>query len=356
MYSKEEALRIKELDEQITSELEKMLPDVLKIFSKEKGRSCSIQSLHGTIGGKNNTYTDIVNNQFSDPNDFKTKWIKGLIEFINKSSYTPLKNLMKDKKFQDYTLLFLERNFYRNLIERTRTKPDESLWTIWFGGGKFMWGLIIAPVLRSEIWTNDVSEIRRADYMYWTVGHVMSTGLVDPENNEHYTFKDINDLISFYQSILKRVSNSLYEKEIFDLYVNYLKHSKEPLQEPFLIPEFRYAGLANAHEHRLDFTILNSHTMELIGFELSPTSTHMAVSKMKDKTQKAVNEELSKKWNKEMSKRNKYFENFGITTITFSDDDLVDIPKCFKSFEQVLSKRPSEKLNLEKQLEELENI
>lgn len=356
MYTEEEKLRLKELDKQITSELEGFLPTVLSLFSNEKRRQCSVHSLHGTIGGKNNTYTDIVHNNFSDPNDFKTRWLKGLIEYIKKTSYTPLSNLMKNKVFQKYTLLFLERNFYRNLFERTRIKPDESLWTIWFGGGKFMWGLIIAPDLRDGVWTNDVSEIRRVQYMYWTIGHVLTTGLIDPENNEHFTFSGINDLIAFYQSILKRVSNSLYEKEIFDLYVNYLKKSDEPLQEPFLIPEFRYAGLANAHEHRLDFTILNSHTMELIGFELSPTSTHMSVSNMKDKTQKEVNAELSEKWNKEMAKRNKYFENFGITTITFTDDNLIDIPNCFNKFEQYLSNRPAEKLNLEKQLKELERI
>lgn len=263
---------------------------------------------------------------------------------------------MKDKTFRKYTLTFLERNFYRNLLERTRNKPSESLWTIWFGGGKFIWGLIIAPAFRGNTWTNDVSEVRRANYMYWTIGHAISTGLIDPENNERFKFNSLEDLINFYRNILERVSNSLYEKQIFDHYVNYLKNYEDAFSEPFLIPELRYAGLEVAHEHRLDFTILNSHTMEMIGFEFSPHSTHMAVSKIKDKKQKDVNEELSIKWNKEMTKRNKYFSGYGITTITFTDNDLIVVPNCFAQMQSFLSKRPVIKLNLDEQLSKLDDI
>ena len=356
LYSKQEIESLEHLDEEMTSELKAMLPEVLSKFIDEKGRNCSVHSLHGTIGGKNNDYVDSIRTQFSDPNDFKARWLQGLITYLGTTSYSPLRNLIKDQIFRTYTLTFLERNFYRNLLERTRSKPNESLWKVWFGGGKFFWGLIIAPVLREKNWTNDVSEIRRAKYMYWTVGHVMTVGLVDPENNEIYTFAKLDDLLSFYRSILKRVSNSNYEKEIFDLYVDYLKKSEDPLSEPFLIPELRYAGLEVDHEHRLDFTILNSHTMEMIGFEFSPHSTHMAVAKIKEKLQKDVNAELSVKWNKEMAKRNKYFSNFEITTVTFTDDDLVSIDKCFEVMRNFLSNRPQSKVNLDEQISKLDYL
>lgn len=356
LYSKQEIASLKELDENMTSELESMLPEVLYKFNKEKERECSIHSLHGTIGGKNNIYVDSIHSQFSDPNDFKAKWLEGFISYIGKNKYSPLRKLMKDKTFRNYTLTFLERNFYRNLLARTRMKPNESLWKIWFGGGKFFWGLIIAPVFREKIWANDVSEVRRANYMYWTVGHVISTGLIDPENNELFTFKNLDNLLEFYRSILKRVSNSNYEKEIFDHYVEYLKSSEDPFSEPFLIPELRYAGLQVEHEHRLDFTILNSHNMKMIAFEFSPHSTHMAVTKIKEKLQKDVNIELSIKWNKEMKKRNKYFSSFGITTVTFTDNELTDIPNCFAIMKQCLSNRPETKVNLEEQIARLENI
>ncbi|MCD0471832.1 hypothetical protein [Flavobacterium sp. JAS] len=355
-YNKEEKRRLKEIDEQLTAEMKKMQATVLKKYHRERDDDdLSISSLHGTIGGKNNTYVDSVNMQFSDPNDFKAKWIRGFRNYVE-NRYSPLKKLMKDETFRNYTLKFLERNFYRNLKERTRVKPNENLWSLWFGGGKFIWGLVIAPTFRDKIWTNDVSEIRRAEYMYWTVGHVLNTGLVDPENNELVKFKDIDELLRFYKNILKRVSNSQYEKSIFDFYVEYLENSDDILSEPFLIPEFRYEGLEVDHKYRLDFTILNSHTMELIGFELSPHSSHMSVTKIKDRKQVEVNAELSKKWNKEMQKRNDYFEEFAITTVTFSDDNLNDIKKCFTIMKKYLSARPKEKINLANEIAELDNL
>ncbi len=354
-YKKQESKRLKEIDDQLTSELKKMQSVVLYVYSKEKGFEATIPSLHGTIGGKNNTYVDSVKNQFSDPDDFKARWIRGFREYVD-NRYSPLKKLMKNKTFREYTLTFLERNFYRNLTERTRQKPNENLWSVWFGGGKFIWGLVIAPAFRDNFWSNDVSEIRRANYMYWTVGHVLTTGLVDPENNEIVTFSNPDELFKFYRNILKRVSNSLYEKAIFDKYVEYLKKSDDLLSEPFLIPEFRYEGLEVDHKYRLDFTILNSHTMELIGFELSPHSSHMSVTKIKAKKQYEVNEELSKKWNKEMQKRNEYFDQFGITTITFSDDNLVDMNACFDVMETFLAKRPDERIDLDNEIAELDNL
>lgn len=352
----QDKLNLEELDEMLTSELKKIEESVLEKFSEEKGWECSIHSLHGTIGGKNNTYVDSIKTQFSDPNDFKAKWINGFIEYIGDSKYSPLRNLLKDGEFRNYTLTFLERNFYRNLLERTRAKPDENLWTIWFGSGNLIWGLLISPVIRGGEWTNDVSEVRRKRFDYWTVGHVMETGIIDPENNEIVKFSSLNNFCQFYKSILKRVSNSLYEKHFYDAYTKYLLNSDDYLLEPFMIPELRYLGLEKKHLYRLDFTILNPHTMVLIGIELSPTSTHMAVSKIKDKTQEAVNEEIAVKWSKEMDKRNKYFADFGITTVTFTDENLKNMDWCFDYIKKYLQSRGEKNLNLETQIERLNHI
>lgn len=274
---RQEELTLEELEAQLSAELIANQESVLKKFSIEKDKDCSLPSLHGTIGGKNRQYADVVNNQFSDPKEFIAYWLKGFIDYVGDYRYSPLRNLLKDEEFRNYTFTFLERNFYRNLIARTRFKPDDNLWSIWFGSGKLVWGLVIAPAYRNEMWTNDVSEIRRADYRYWTIGHVMATGLIDPLSATPLKFGSIGDLLTFYRSILKRVSNSQYEQSFCDFYIDYLSASKEQLEEPFLVPEFRYAGLEVEHEHRLDFTILNPHTRDLIGFELSPHSTHMAV-------------------------------------------------------------------------------
>ena len=121
--------------------------------------------------------------------------------------------------------------------------------------------------------------------------------------------------------------------------MDYLKESDDVTAEPFLIPELRYAGRDREHKYRLDFAICNPYTFEFIGFELSPASTHMAIAKMKDKTQTKVNEELSQKWEKECDKRNEYFNQYGITTITFADSDLQDMDACFEKMKYYLQKR-----------------
>lgn len=340
---------LQELEDAITAELRKLQPDALSRYCASMGRSLSLQSFHATIGGKNNTYVDSVRTQFSDFTDFQAQWLRGLRSELMRhgtpypdSSAYRIATLLQDPVVQRYTFLFLERNFYRNYAERTRAKPSTSLWRLWFGDRNLHWGLLIAPAHRRGEWTNDKSEMRRADYHYWTVGHVLAEGLVDPSTTEPYRFTDLAGLLAFYRSILRRVSNSLYEKAIADRYVSYIENSSAPLEEPFLIPELRYAGLTARHAHRLDFTVLNAHVMSFTGFELSPHSTHYFMKGITTKTQKEINEDLAAKWDKEMEKRNAYFASYGITTITFADSHLANMDACFEIVAQHLSARPSE--------------
>lgn len=135
-----------------------------------------------------------------------------------------------------------------------------------------------------------------------------------------------------------------------------MTETDRPNDVPFLIPELRYAGLDTKHLYRLDFSILNSHTMEYVGFELSPQSSHMAVSGIKGKKQNDVNEELKLKWNKEVTKRNKYFLDYEITTITFSDDDLNDISSCFSVVQKFLCKRGNKSFFLKKKILDLKEF
>jgi hypothetical protein len=358
-----------ELEEDLTAELVAKRDIAIAAASNVLGRpGLSVQQFHAVIGHWNNELVDAVRSQFSSPIDFIARWLHGLrlkvladrtdeakwgpVTEDGKASYRLLK-LVKDKTVREYTFTFLHRNFYRNLIERTRAKPEDQLWTLWFGDNKMAWGLYIAPDLRDGEWRNDKSEIRRAEYDYWTVGHILATGLIDPDSNSLIKFTDAGQLITFYRSVLKRVSNSLYEKAISDRYATYLEQSANVLSEPFLIPELRYAGIEADHKHRLDFSILNSHIMEFVGFELSPQSTHMAVEGLKGKTQKSVNQELLVSWEKEMGKRNDYFCDFGLSTITFTDSALKDMDQCFKRIAEHLSSRPKEPESLSFQLDKI---
>lgn len=189
--------------------------------------------------------------------------------------------------------------------------------------------------------------------MYWTIGHVLHEGLIDPQAAQPYRFKDLNDLLQFYRSILKRVSNSLYEKAIVDHYVAYLNQSPNPLSEPFLIPEFRYARTATKHVYRLDYSVFNSHIMKFVGFELSPFSTHMQIAGTGKRTQKDINRELAENWEKEMGKRNAYFREYDVSVVTFTDSLLRNIDQCFAEIEDMLRARSPEPLKLDMQMAEL---
>ncbi|ODG91527.1 hypothetical protein BED47_07700 [Gottfriedia luciferensis] len=355
---------------QTTQKLKDLQDSVLEIL-KEKveyhqvNNSTSIHGLHALIGSKNNTFVDSVKMQFRDPDDFIARWLKGLIDSTGHQVHTDkngrthkyiLIELLKNDTFRDYSFTFLERNFYRNYNARTRYKPKEQLWIIWFGDNNLKWGLAITPTLRNSEWTNDVNEIRRANFKYWTIGHILTSGIIDPDSNKLVYFDNLQNLIMFYRSILKRISNSIYEKEIFDRYIDYLKKNENVYEEPFLIPELRYAGLEHDHKYRLDFTIFNIHTNDFIGFEFSPHSTHMAINGITKKTQVQLNSDLSLKWGKEMDKRNEYFKNFGITTITFTDSDLKNMDKCFKEIETFLSARFLESTDLAQQIQILNSL
>lgn len=346
----------KEIINDLTKALKSLEDDVLDRYMAMGGRKRTLPSLHGVIGGKNNTYVDAVRGQFPDPKTFQSLWIEGLMTELDGRPHTSAARLvryLKDNKFREYTLLFLERNFYRNHLERTRMKPETALWQVWFGENKMVWGLLIAPRFWKGEWINDKSEIRRAKYGYWTVGHVLEVGIIDPERDKPVQFNNLEQFIIFYRSVLKRMSVSEYEKEIAELYTLYLENSNDPTLEPFLIPEMRYRGLEKKHEFRLDFTILNSHTMEYVGFEISPFSTHGAISKVKEKNLKEINAEGAAKWAKEMTKRNSYFAEYGIQTVTFTDPELKDLSACFENMRNYLTKRSAKPADLKKSLKKL---
>ncbi|ADU61425.1 MAG: topoisomerase II [Pseudodesulfovibrio sp.] len=365
-------IELVEREKELTNELQALRPEALSVYARLYDKKEDVGSFHGTIGGKNNTYVDSVNNQFLDPKEFITRWISGVLDkareeeakqrqkyagrvYKTTSSHKIL-GLLQNEVTQHYITTFLTRNFYRNFLARTREKPAETLWQLWFGGGDLVWGLIISPVYRDSTWTNDKSEMRRAGYSYWTVRHVLETGLIDPGSAKPLSFNDLEQLLEFYRSVLKRVSNSAYERQVADFYCNYIEQSSAPLDEPFLIPELRYAGKDREHQYRLDYTILNPYTMEMIGFEISPASTHASIKKKGDKTLIEMNEELSKQWAKEVKKRNDYFETFGITTVTFADDQLKDMGDCYSKIEEYLSKRPEKRKYLDEVMVEVENF
>ena len=81
---------------------------------------------------------------------------------------------------------------------------------------KGKWMIYSGPVenIKNGEWENDVSEIRHFKPNYWTIGHVLETGLVVPHSPQRIEFFTIEQYLVFFQNIMVRQTRSPYEMEI----------------------------------------------------------------------------------------------------------------------------------------------
>lgn len=312
----------------LKDELRILLPDVLA----DTGL-VSEASLNAKIGSKNDEFFDLKNEVIHTPEEFKNKWLKGLKARIN-STFSPnhqwiLDTAKKHKSFKKYLLLFLERSYLIHFDELSKNRPNPSQSELWIGQTNANYGLLVTPRFKIDHWENDKSEIRAFKQAYWTIGHVMETGLVIPNKDKVFRFSDVEQYLLFFTDTLVRNSGSKYEYEIAECYSEFVRKSAKPLEVPLLIPEFRYLGLAPKHEFRLDFLIINPYTFRKVGFELSPWSTHGYLSKTKGLTQKEINQMALDNFEKEMKKHRSYFKKHDIITLIYTDNQLKDCQKLF---------------------------
>ena len=177
---------------------------------------------------------------------------------------------------------------------------------------------MITPVYRysyqekRKIWENDKSEIRKVKFRYWSIAHILETGVIDKEKQEPIPFANIEELIDFYKKAFYDKSNSKYERAIMLKYFELLRSATDYDNTAFLIPELRFTK-EERHKYRLDFTVLSAEDSKRnIGFELSPDSTH------------------AQQWDKAILKINEYYEKFNIHVNTFMEKKLQDIDACFE--------------------------
>jgi hypothetical protein len=246
-------------------------------------------------------------------------------------------HVTKHEKVLEWLKLFLMRTYLRNYDALSKRRPEVKEAEIWIGQNNATYGIFVAPRFKKGAWENDKSEIRHFKPKYWTIGHILATGFVIPDEDDRITFKDIDQYLSFFRYTLVRNSGSSHEIEIAKLYCNFVRKSAKPEDVPLLIPELRYGGKNVKHEHRLDFTIIDPHTLSKVGFELSPWSTHGLLSGTKGKTQKAINQEAQANFEREMSKLKAYFRKRGIPVIIYTDKDLRDYDKIFSDIEDYLT-------------------
>lgn len=312
----------------IKEELREILPAVIN----ETGVA-SEASLNAIIGSKTDDFFDLKTEVILSDNEFTIKWLSGLKQAIDAGAGTSYEWIDKQAKgsesFKKYLLLFLKRSYLRHFEELSKNRPSEDDSVIWIGQQHANYGLLVTPRFRNEQWENDRSEIRAFKHGYWTVGHVLATGLVIPGQNEKIEFNDVEQFLTFFKNVLVRNSGSNYEYEIADYYCDFVRNAEDPLSVPLMIPEFRYRGLDAKHMYRLDFMITNPFILNRVGFELSPWSTHGYLHKIKGLTQKKINKMAADNFSMEMRKHRAYFTRHNVYTLIYPDDELADCRKLF---------------------------
>ena len=322
--------------------LKQALRDLLPLVLQETGYR-NEGSLNATIGSKHDEFIDLKHEVINSAEEFSALWLKGFKSRVAQLRYanalTELwDKLQASKAFQQYLMLYLERSYLKHYDELSKARPLTEKAEVWIGQNNADYGLLVTPRFRDDDWENDRSEIRHFKPRYWSVGHVLETGLVVPGKNRRQNFKDLEDYLCFFCDTLVRLNGSQYGNRIAERYSEHVLASPEPLDVLLLIPEIRYAGKQKKHKYRLDFCILDVDTGRNVGFELSPWSTHGQLSG-KDKTLKQLNAEASENFQSEVNKYRSFFRRHDIAVNVYSDDRLSDVDDVFDEMAEYLTPR-----------------
>jgi hypothetical protein len=323
---------------EMKADLRTMLPTVLA-----ETRILKESSLNAIIGGKAAEFIDLHHEVILSPDQYATLYMKGfkaamspLGSFFKNAHRQNYETLKQSKAAQEYFMLFLKRSYLKHFDELSKVRPHLSDSEIWIGQNNADYGLLITPRFVDGVWENDRSEIRHFPKLYWTIGHVLESGLVVQGDKDKIEFNDVEAYLTFFKNTLVRASGSTYEKAIANRYVEFVRSSSDPERIPLLIPEYRYEGAAVAHRYRLDFCIIDPFTMQKIGYELSPWSTHGYLRKLKGLTQAKINEMAKDNFEKEMSKHRSFFKKHGIFALIYTDKQLAAIDTVFDDMKQYL--------------------
>jgi hypothetical protein len=304
----------------------------------------TLLALHARIGGKNAEFIDIKNQVIKSSEEYVAFWIRGFIRKLETRRplhsgdpyYDMYLAMRGDKTVRNYIVTFLKRTYLRNHHSLARVRPTVEESEVWIGQERASYGLLVTPRFVEGKWENDKSEIRKFPHDYWTIGHVLASGLVVPNDPDRMEFPNVKAYLTFFKNTLVRASGSEHERGLADRYVKYVLNQPDPTKVPLLIPEFRYGGTALKHKYRLDFTVIDPYTMQKVGFELSPWSSHGKLTGTKEKTAKEINSEALANFEKEMTKHKDYFRQHGVYALIYTDTDLSNPDKLFEEIKRYL--------------------
>ncbi|MGQ2991787.1 MAG: topoisomerase II [Brevundimonas sp.] len=301
-------------------------------------------SLNAMIGGKAAEFIDLKHDVIASPDQYINLYMKGFKARMSPpgswaNSHRKNYEIIKSSKAaQRYFLQFLKRSYLNHAEELSRVRPHVDESEIWIGQNNADYGLLITPRFNplKNSWENDKSEIRHFPKRYWTIGHVLKSGLVVPDDDDKIEFDSVEEYLLFFKNILVRASGSKHERAIAKLYCDFVRTSDDPESMPLLIPEFRFEGREKKHKFRLDFTIIDPFTMSKVGYELSPWSTHGYLSKIGGLTQAQINDMAKDNFEKEMVKHRSFFKKYGLYALIYTDGQLAKPELIFDDMRQYL--------------------
>lgn len=315
--------RIKAMSEQLRLWLDEVIEDTGLRDENE---------LNATIGHKTGLVIDLKHEVINSPDHYVALWMEGFSEHLEQGKPGGFETFYaiarKSSIFRQYLTLFLQRSYLKHYEELCKRRPSVEQAEVWMGQNKSDYGLLVTPRFKQGAWENDKSEIRHFKPRYWTIGHVLTSGIVVPSSLEIKEFTSVDDYLWFFEHVLVRDAGSSYQNAIASMYSAFVRSSADPLSVPLLLPELRYSGRAAKHEHRLDFCIIDPDTLDKVGFELSPWSSHGQLA-TKGRTGVAINAEAQENFEKEMKKLKKYFKKHGIYALVYTDTDLANIAGVF---------------------------
>jgi len=319
------------------TDLREILPKVL-----EEADFDDESSLNATIGHKTNFVIDLKNEVINSPEHYVLLWTEGFKQILDEGSDPSFnwlfRQVKKSRALKKYLDTFLRRSYLKHYDELYKKRPQVEEAKIWIGQNHADYGLLVSPRFAKGQWENDQSEIRHFPHRYWSLGHVLATGLVVPGKKAALSFPSVDDYLTFFEHMLVRGTASPHQKAIAALYGDFVRASDDPESIPLLIPEFRYEGREVKHKYRLDFCVIDPDTMDKVGFELSPWSTHGRLSTT-GKTQKQINEEAKTNFEKEMAKHKSFFRKHGIYALIYTDADLASPEDIFADIQTYLEPR-----------------
>jgi hypothetical protein len=191
----------------LTNQLRDLLPLALAATGLRDEKQ-----VNAVLGSKNDEFFDLKNDVINSQEEFVSRWLEGLKRGAKSSEGGSVhwiwKMLGKEEAFREYTILFLKRSYLNHFDELSKNRPEVDSAEIWIGQENASYGLLVSPRFRNCQWENDKSEIRAFTEAYWSIGHVLRTGLVVPHKEEVITFKNVNEYLNFFLNVLVRNSGS----------------------------------------------------------------------------------------------------------------------------------------------------